>query len=102
MHERSHPRIGDCIFFNIYFNQFSFWIVNFEYCTTIFQVHDSETQFAQANAKKTRFNFIWKHWKKNLEKRKKGGLLRYTSPWEIYFHYPIFEGLWAETVVLNV
>jgi hypothetical protein len=32
--------------------------------------------------------------KKEKEKRKeKKGLLLYTSPWELYFNYPIFEGL---------
>jgi hypothetical protein len=57
MHERSHPRRGGCIFFNICFDELNFWIVNFEDNIVIFQVHDSATQFSQANAKKTRFNF---------------------------------------------
>jgi hypothetical protein len=31
--------------------------------------------------------------KEQSKKKRKKGLLRYTSPWELYFNYPIFEGL---------
>jgi hypothetical protein len=57
-----------------------------------YEIYSVQSRNVTLETKKKMEKKLKKEKEKSKKKRKKG-LLRHSSPWELYFHYPIFEEL---------